>query len=47
MEVGGSELARNITLRYKFSGGFNLSFEKLIRSTRGFDDYSQATNFNC
>ena len=33
-------------LRYKFSGGFNLSFEKLIRSTRGFDDYSQATNFN-
>ena len=32
--------------RYKFSGGFNLSFEKLIRSTRGFDDYSQATNFN-
>ena len=28
-------------LRYKFSGGFNLSFEKLIRSTRGFDDYSR------
>ena len=23
-----------------------MSFEKLIRSTRGFDDYSQATNFN-
>jgi hypothetical protein len=33
-------------VRYKFSGGFNLSFEKLIRSTRGFDDYSEATNFN-
>ena len=33
-------------LRYKFSGGFNLSFEKLIRSTRGFDDFSEATNFN-
>ena len=33
-------------VRYKFSGGFNLSFEKIIRSTRGFDDYSQATNFN-
>jgi lipopolysaccharide assembly outer membrane protein LptD (OstA) len=33
-------------VRYKYSGGFNLSFEKLIRSTRGFDDYSEATNFN-
>ena len=32
--------------RYKFSGSFNLSFEKIIRSTRGFDDYSEATNFN-
>lgn len=33
-------------VRYKFSGGFNLSFEKLIQSTRGFDDFSEATNFN-
>ncbi len=33
-------------VRYKFSGSFNLSFEKLIRSTRGFDDFSEATNFN-
>ena len=33
-------------VRYKFSGSFNLSFEKIIRSTRGFDDYSEATNFN-
>ncbi len=33
-------------LRYKFSGGFNLSFEKIIQSTRGFDDFSEATNFN-
>lgn len=32
--------------RYKFSGDFNLSFEKIIQSTRGFDDFSEATNFN-
>jgi len=33
-------------VRYKFSGNFNLSFEKIIQSTRGFDDFSEATNFN-
>lgn len=33
-------------VRYKFSGNFNVSFEKIIRSTRGFDDFSEATNFN-
>ncbi|MFY0629265.1 MAG: LPS-assembly protein LptD [Flavobacteriaceae bacterium] len=33
-------------LRYKFSGNFSLSFEKIIQSTRGFDDFSQASNFN-
>jgi len=32
--------------RYKFSGNVNLSFEKIIESTRGFDDFSEATNFN-
>jgi len=32
--------------RYKFSGNFNLSFEKIIQSTRGFEDFSEATNFN-
>ncbi len=32
--------------RYRFSGNFNLSFEKIIQSTRGFDDFSEATNFN-
>lgn len=33
-------------VRYKFSGNVNLSFEKIIESTRGFDDFSEATNFN-
>ncbi len=33
-------------LRYKFVGNINLSFEKIIESTRGFDDFSEATNFN-
>lgn len=33
-------------VRYQFSGGLNLSFEKIITSTRGFDDFSEATNFN-
>ena len=32
--------------RYKFSGNFNISFEKIIRSTRGFDDFTEASNFN-
>ena len=32
--------------RYKFSGNVALSFEKIIESTRGFDDFSEATNFN-
>ena len=33
-------------VRYKFSGNVNLSFEKIIESTRGFDDFSEASNFN-
>jgi lipopolysaccharide assembly outer membrane protein LptD (OstA) len=33
-------------VRYKFSGNVNLSFEKIIESTRGFDDFSEANNFN-
>ena len=33
-------------VRYKFSGNVNLSFERIIESTRGFDDFSEATNFN-
>ena len=32
--------------RYKFAGNFDISFEKIIQSTRGFDDFSEATNFN-
>lgn len=34
------------TVRYRFNGNFSLNFEKIINSTRGFDDFSQATNFN-
>jgi len=32
--------------RYKFSGSFSLNYEKLINSLRGFDDFSEASNFN-
>lgn len=45
---GGWSLRTNSAyyVRYKFSGNMNLSFEKIIESTRGFDDFSEATNFN-
>ena len=45
---GGWSLRTNSAyyVRYKFSGNVNLSFEKIIESTRGFDDFSEATNFN-
>lgn len=32
--------------RYKFSGNFSLRYENLIRSVKGFDDYSKSSNFN-
>jgi lipopolysaccharide assembly outer membrane protein LptD (OstA) len=32
--------------RYKFSGNFNIRYENLINSLKGFDDYSKATNYN-
>ena len=45
---GGWSLRTNSAyyVRYKFSGNVNLSFEKIIESTRGFDDFSEASNFN-
>lgn len=33
-------------VRYKFSGNFSVRYENLIRSVKGFDDYSKSTNFN-
>ncbi len=34
------------TKRYKFRGNINFSFENLIQSQRGFDDFSQSSNYN-
>jgi lipopolysaccharide assembly outer membrane protein LptD (OstA) len=33
-------------VRYKFNGNFSFRYENLIRSQKGFDDYSKSTNFN-
>ncbi len=32
--------------RYKFRGNINLSYENLIRSQKGFDDFSRTSNYN-
>jgi lipopolysaccharide assembly outer membrane protein LptD (OstA) len=32
--------------RYKFSGKFDVKYESLINSLKGFDDYSKASNYN-
>ncbi len=32
--------------RYKFRGNVNFSFENLIRSQKGFDDFSRTSNYN-
>ena len=42
----GFRAESNYFVRYKFSGNFSLRFENLIRSLKGFDDYSKSTNFN-
>ncbi|WP_422859611.1 putative LPS assembly protein LptD [Flagellimonas sp. S174] len=34
------------TKRYKFRGNINFSFENLIQSQRGFDDFSRTSNYN-
>ncbi len=36
----------NYIKRYKFNGNFSIRFENIIQSFRGFDDFSEATNFN-
>lgn len=34
------------TKRYKYSGNINFSFENLIQSQKGFDDFSRTSNYN-
>lgn len=34
------------TQRYKFRGNVNISYENLIQSQKGFDDYSRTSNYN-
>jgi lipopolysaccharide assembly outer membrane protein LptD (OstA) len=36
----------NYIKRYRFNGNFSIRFENIIQSFRGFDDFSEATNFN-
>ena len=42
----GMRFQSNYSLRYKFSGNFNLNFENIINGLRGFPDYSRQKNFN-
>ena len=42
----GLRTESNYVMRYKFSGNFSLRYENLIRSVKGFDDYSKSSNFN-
>ena len=32
--------------RYKYRGGFNLQYQNIINSQKGFDDYSRSTSYN-
>ncbi|MEC7264043.1 MAG: putative LPS assembly protein LptD [Bacteroidota bacterium] len=34
------------TQRYKFKGNIRISYENLIQSQKGFDDYSRSSNYN-
>ncbi len=36
----------NYNVRYKYSGGFNLSFENIVQGIRGFSTYNKSSNFN-
>lgn len=42
----GLRAESNYVVRYKYNGSFSLRYENLIRSVKGFDDYSKSTNFN-
>ena len=36
----------NYVVRYKFNGSFNIRYENLYTSLRGFDDFSRRSNYN-
>ncbi len=42
----GLKVDSNYKVRYKYSGNFNIRFENIIQSIKGFDDYSKRANFN-
>ena len=42
----GFRTESSYVVKYKFSGNFSLRYENLIRSVKGFDDYSKSANFN-
>lgn len=42
----GLRFQSSYALKYLFSGGFNVRFENIIQSERGFPDYSRAKNYN-
>ena len=42
----GFRVESSYVARYKFNGNFSLRFENLIKSLKGFDDYSKSSNFN-
>ncbi|MFY0603394.1 MAG: LPS-assembly protein LptD [Flavobacteriaceae bacterium] len=42
----GVRFDTNNVVRYKYTSNFSVRFENIIQSFRGFDDYSEATNFN-
>ena len=42
----GTRIESNYALRYKFRGNISFRYENLIRSERGFEDYSKTTIYN-
>ncbi len=42
----GLNAQSSYNVRYKFSGNFNVRFENLYNSIRGFDEFSRSTNYN-
>jgi lipopolysaccharide assembly outer membrane protein LptD (OstA) len=42
----GLRFQSNYASRYKFSGNFNLRYENLVNSERGFPDYNRTTIYN-
>jgi hypothetical protein len=42
----GLRTESSYAVRYRFSGSFSFSYENLKNSIRGFDDFSETTNYN-